>query len=121
MSDALYKDEDLPNVPSSSSSSLLPDNISTTPQDPITALSTALALPAESPEQALAFQAVSQRFEANPEKLPKLCVQLLPMVVDGGESLLRSWTLEMVGLAVGRGQLGEEIKIGGEFDMIPEE
>jgi symplekin len=36
------------------------------------------------------------------------------MVVDGGESLLRSWTLDMVSLAVGRSSLRGEIKLAGE-------
>jgi symplekin len=112
---SLYADEDLPNVPSESTSSFQTE--SSIPADPGHALSQALSLPAESVEQAQALQTAAERFETNPQKLPELCTRLLPMVVEGGESLLRSWTLEMVGLAVGRGELGEEVKLSGQFSI----
>ncbi len=105
---SLYADDDL-----------LPDTLtqslpsSSAPTDPVTALVTALSQPAESIQQAEALQAAGQRFEEHPEKLPELCGQLLPMVVDGGESLLRSWTLDMVALAVGRSGLNLEMKVAG--------
>jgi symplekin len=105
---SLYVDEDLPNIPSSSTA---PSIV----QDPVQALHQALTLPAESTEQSKALQTASERFEANPKRLPELCAQLLPMVVDGGETLLRRWTLEMVGFAVGRGELGEEVKVEGKY------
>jgi len=115
---SLYVDEDLPNLPSSSTSLTQPESSNSIPQDPVQALGIALSLPAESSEQASALQTASSRFEANPRKLPELCSQLLPMVVEGGESLLRRWTLEMVGLAVGRGELVDEVKIEGELRML---
>jgi symplekin len=101
---SLYADEDL--GPSTSSS--------TAPLDPVTALSNALTCTPESVAQAEAFLAAGQRFEENPEKLPDLCNQLLPMIVDGGESLLRAWTLDMVALTVGRSGLNVSIKEDGE-------
>jgi symplekin len=109
---SLYADEDLAVVqdtgagPSTSSS--------TAPLDPVTALSNALTCTPESVAQAEAFLAAGQRFEENPEKLPDLCNQLLPMIVDGGESLLRAWTLDMVALTVGRSGLNVSIKEDGE-------
>lgn len=111
---SLYADEDLSTVqdlqqvPSTSSSN------STTPADPLAALSAALTCTPESQAQAEAFVAAGQRFEENPEKLPDLCGQLLPMVVDGGESLLRAWTLDMVALTVGRSGLHVNMKEEGE-------
>jgi symplekin len=80
------------------------------PTDPLQALAAALTLPAESSAQATALSAASARFEDQPDRLPELCTHLLPMVVDGGESLLRSWTLEMISLAVGRSKLKMDAK-----------
>lgn len=108
---SLYADEDLSTVqdivPSTSSTAL------SAPADPLQALAAALSCASESNEQAEAFVAAGQRFEENPEKLPDLCGQLLPMVVDGGESLLRAWTLDMVALTVGRSGLKVDIKEEG--------
>lgn len=108
---SLYADEDLALVqdagPSTSSS--------LAPADPLTALASALTCTPETQAQAEAFLAAGQRFEENPEKLPDLCNQLLPMVVDGGESLLRAWTLDMVALTVGRSGLKLEIKEEGKL------
>jgi symplekin len=109
---SLYADEDLAVVqdtgtgPSTSSS--------TAPSDPVTALSNALTCTPESVAQAEAFLVASQRYEENPERLPDLCSHLLPMIVDGGESLLRAWTLDMVALTVGRSGLNGSIKEDGE-------
>ncbi|CAD6567154.1 MAG: hypothetical protein TREMPRED_003351 [Tremellales sp. Tagirdzhanova-0007] len=103
---SLYADEELGVLPD-----IDPTAISTVPTDPLQALAAALTCPAESAAQADALIAAGQRFEEHPDKLPELCLQLLPMVVDGGESLLRSWTLEMVALAVGRSDLKVEVKL----------
>ncbi|KAL7425087.1 hypothetical protein Q5752_000775 [Cryptotrichosporon argae] len=104
---SLYADDDL-------DATFAVDAVSTSaaaPVDPVQALTEALSLPAESAEQADALAAAGARFEERPEKLPNLCTQLLPMVADGGESLLRAWTLDMVALAVGRSSLKAEIKM----------
>ena len=105
---SLYADEDLGAVPDGDGAT-----ISTVPTDPLQALAAALTCPAESSAQADALVAAGERFEEHPDKLPELCVQLLPMVVDGGETLLRSWTLDMVALAVGRSGLKVDVKLGG--------
>lgn len=104
---SLYADEDL-------TLTTAPDPSSSTSSNPLEAFTSAITLPAESPQQAQALILAAQKFEDHPESLPALCGQLLPMVVDGGESLLRGWTLEMVGLAVGRSRLEGEVKISGE-------
>ncbi len=105
---SLYADEDL-------SISVQPEVESkqSIPSDPLKALEAALCLPAESAEQAVALVSAGERFEEHPERLPELCGQLLPMVVEGGESLLRSWTLDMVALAVGRSGLQVDVKLNG--------
>lgn len=82
----------------------------TAPLDPRTALFHAVQLPAESQAQYDALQEAGLRFEEYPDQLPELCGYLLPMVVDGGESMLRTWGLDMVALAVGRSALRGEIK-----------
>lgn len=114
---SLYADEDLSTVqdivPSTSSTAT-----SSAPADPLQALAAALSCTSESKEQAEAFVAAGERFEENPEKLPDLCGQLLPMVVDGGESLLRAWTLDMVALTVGRSGLKVDIKEEGELKHL---
>lgn len=108
---SLYADEDLAVVQDTGAG---PSTSSTAaPSDPVIALSNALTCTPESVAQAEAFLAAGQRFEENPEKLPDLCNQLLPMIVDGGESLLRAWTLDMVALTVGRSGLTVNIKEEG--------
>lgn len=112
---SLYADEDLAAVQDIEASSTV-----SAPSDPLQALAAALTCPAESIAQAEALVAAGQRFEKHPERLPELCGQLLPMVVDGGESLLRSWTLDMVALAVGRSGLKVDVKLAGEFLRLPQ-
>jgi symplekin len=107
---SLYADEDLALVQDSGAG---PSTSTTTQVDPVTALSNALTCTPETQAQAEAFVTAGQRFEENPEKLPDLCNQLLPMVVDGGESLLRAWTLDMVALTVGRSGLQINVKEEG--------
>lgn len=109
---SLYADEDI------TFASLIPgagkSDAPVTAADPLKAFEAAIILPGESAAQAAALVQAAQRFEEHPEALPGVCAQLLPMVVDGGEGgLLRAWTLEMVGLAVGRGGLSGEIKVKG--------
>ncbi len=110
---SLYADEELGTLLDADTTSL-----PSVPTDPLQALSAALTCPAESSAQADALIAAGQRFEEHPDKLTELCVQLLPMVVDGGESLLRSWTLNMVALAVGRSGLKVDVKLKGRQSFI---
>jgi len=107
---SLYADEDLAIVQDTGAG---PSTSSTAPSDPVTALSNALTCTPESAAQSEAFLVASQRYEENRERLPDLCSHLLPMIVDGGESLLRAWTLDMVALTVGRSGLNVSIKEDG--------
>ncbi|KAK8844073.1 hypothetical protein IAR55_006867 [Kwoniella newhampshirensis] len=81
------------------------------PADPFHALHAALALPPESPAQQDGLTAAAQRFELHPDKLPELVPQLLGLISEGGDSMLRFWTLEMIALAVGRSGLKLEVKL----------
>lgn len=83
--------------------------------NPLEALGKALNLPAESALQAQALATAIESFEAEPTKIPEIAAQLLPMIVSGGESLLRTWTLDLVLLAVGRADLRFEVKVTGKF------
>ncbi|WVR08835.1 hypothetical protein IAU60_005893 [Kwoniella sp. DSM 27419] len=78
---------------------------------PLDALTAALALPPESPAQQDGLLEAAQKFEANPEKLPELVPQLLGLIIEGGDSMLRFWTLDMIALAVGRSGLKLDIKL----------
>jgi len=113
---SLYADDDLLPLDSFSAQSHLTHLPvqSSAPTDPLQALAQALSLPAETPAQYEALQAAGQRFEEQPDKLPELVTQLLGMVVDGGESMLRTWAIEMVGLAVGRSGLRVDVKSIGK-------
>lgn len=104
---SLYADEEPELYPSASVGP-------TAPTDPLQALAEALTAESETPEQADKLLAAGSRFEEHPEKLPDLCTKLLPMVVDGPDSLLRAWTLDMLALTVGRAGLRAEIKLDGE-------
>ena len=110
---SLYADEDLGVANDLQDVEIVKSSILTGPTDPLQALSAALALTSESSAQADALVLAGKRFEEHPEKLPELCGRLLPMVVDGGETLLRSWTLDMIALAVGRSSLQIDAKSQG--------
>lgn len=109
---SLYADdEDLyPSLPGST--------VSATPTDPLQALAAAVQATPETPEQADALQAAGTRFEDHPDKLPEVIEKLLPMVVEGPDSLLRAWTLDMLALTVGRAGLRTEVKMDGELGRV---
>lgn len=81
--------------------------------DPTQALRDAIMAKSESDEQAALLLTAGERYEQHPDMLPDLVSRLLPMVTNGGDSLLRSWTLEMVALAVGRADLEINTKLDG--------
>lgn len=108
---SLYADEEPELYPSASGVG------PSAPTDPLQALAEALTAESETPDQADKLLAAGSRFEEHPEKLPDLCTKLLPMVVDGPDSLLRAWTLDMLALTVGRAGLKAEIKLDGETGL----
>lgn len=109
---SLYADEDIDLYPSTG-----PVGGASAPTDPLQALTAALSEPAETRAQADALLGAGTRFEDHPDKLPDLLTKLLPMVVDGGDSLLRAWTLDMLALTVGRSGLQGNVKLEGKLDV----
>ncbi|WRT69315.1 uncharacterized protein IL334_006299 [Kwoniella shivajii] len=104
---SLYAEDDLGGYLAQEDTS----SVGTTPGDPLHALTTALALPSESPAQQDGLFEAAKKFEGNPGKLPELVPQLLGLISDGGDSMLRFWTLDMIALAVGRSGLKLDIKL----------
>lgn len=107
---SLYADEDIELYGSSGGVG----GVTAAPTDPVQALTAALSEPAESRAQADALLGAATRYEEHPDKLPELLTKLLPMVVDGGDSLLRAWTLDMLALTVGRSGLQGNVKLEGK-------
>ncbi|WVF65302.1 hypothetical protein IAT40_000026 [Kwoniella sp. CBS 6097] len=103
--------DDLPAGSSSSSSNSLATAQANTNSNPLDALTAALALPPESEAQQDGLLEAAKRFESNPEKLPELVPQLLGLILNGGDTMLRFWTLDMISLAVGRSGLKLDIKL----------
>ncbi|WVQ81189.1 hypothetical protein IAT38_003311 [Cryptococcus sp. DSM 104549] len=103
---SLYTDEDVGQI------SLQDDKPTLhAPADPGHALTAALALPTETPEQQEGLIAAGERFEAHPERLYEVLPRLMPMITEGRDSLLRFWTLDMISLAVGRSRLPSDVKL----------
>nr|XP_019049865.1 symplekin [Kwoniella bestiolae CBS 10118]OCF28795.1 symplekin [Kwoniella bestiolae CBS 10118] len=113
---SLYSEDDLggyflpddnnPGAAGSSSAS------ASTSGDPLHTLTSALALPSESTAQQEGLNDAARKFEENPSKLPELVPQLLGLISDGEDSMLRFWTLDMIALAVGRSGLKLDVKLG---------
>ncbi|ODN76924.1 hypothetical protein L202_05498 [Cryptococcus amylolentus CBS 6039] len=80
------------------------------PTDPQQLFNAALAAEPESAHQRDTLLLAAQRFEEHPERLPQLLPQFLGFISEGGDSLLRFWTLDMIHLAVGRGGLSGDVK-----------
>ncbi|WVQ74393.1 hypothetical protein IAR50_003994 [Cryptococcus sp. DSM 104548] len=80
------------------------------PTDPQQLFNAAVAAEPESAHQHDTLLLAAQRFEEHPERLPQLLPQFLGFISEGGDSLLRFWTLDMIHLAVGRGGLSGDVK-----------
>ncbi|OCF78893.1 symplekin [Kwoniella mangroviensis CBS 8886] len=107
---SLYSEDDLggyflPDDPAPSSSS------TSTLGDPLHTLTSALALPSESTAQQEGLNDAARKFEENPSKLPELVPQLLGLISEGDDTMLRFWTLDMIALAVGRSGLKLDVKL----------
>ncbi|WVQ92978.1 hypothetical protein IAU59_000040 [Kwoniella sp. CBS 9459] len=119
---SLYSDDDLggyllpDELPASSSSTYSTSGaaaaaVASHQNNPLDALTAALALPPESQAQQDGLLEAANRFESNPDKLPELVPQLLGLILNGGDTMLRFWTLDMISLAVGRSGLKLDIKL----------
>ena len=75
------------------------------PLDPLQALSAALAVPADSREQAELLAALRDSLESHPSPIPILCTTLIRTVSGAGDSLLKRWVLDLLHFALARSTL----------------
>ncbi|KIM53908.1 hypothetical protein SCLCIDRAFT_1222437 [Scleroderma citrinum Foug A] len=75
------------------------------PVDPLQALSAALAVPADSKEQAELLAALRESLETHPSPIPILCTTLIRTVSGAGDSLLKRWVLDLLHFALCRSTL----------------
>ncbi|KAI6044311.1 Symplekin tight junction protein C terminal-domain-containing protein [Pisolithus marmoratus] len=80
------------------------------PLDPLQALSAALAVPADSKEQAELLAALRESLETHPSPIPILCTTLIRTVSGAGESLLKRWVLDLLHFAICRSSLSLEVR-----------
>ena len=87
--------------------------------DPLQALSAALAVPADSEEQADLLATLRESLEAHPAPIPVLCTTLIKIVSGGGDSLLKRWVLDLLHFAIARSNLSHEIRTQRQFFSFP--
>ncbi|KAH9945718.1 Symplekin tight junction protein C terminal-domain-containing protein [Amylocystis lapponica] len=80
------------------------------PVDPLQALSSALAVPPDSKEQADLLAALRESLEAHPGPIPILCTTLVKTVSGAGDSLLKRWVLDLLHFAICRSTLTLEAR-----------
>lgn len=64
--------------------------------DPLQALSAALAVPADSLEQASLLASLRDSLEKQPNRIPILCTALITTISGAGDSLLKRWVLDLL-------------------------
>lgn len=80
------------------------------PTDPVSALTYALSLPTDSPEQAHALKTLRHIFEAQPAAIPQFCITLLQNAVAGKDSLFKRFVIELFCFALGTGGLSLDVR-----------
>jgi symplekin len=80
------------------------------PVDPLQTLSAALAVPADSKEQADILATLRESLEAHPNPIPILCTTLIKTVSSAGDSLLKRWVLDLLHFAISRSNLSNEVR-----------
>lgn len=85
------------------------------PVDPLSQLSRALAVPADSKEQADLLGALRESLEAQPSPIPILCTTLIKTVSGAGDSLLKRWVLDLLHFAICRSTLTLEVRTKCQF------
>ncbi|KIP10039.1 hypothetical protein PHLGIDRAFT_28714 [Phlebiopsis gigantea 11061_1 CR5-6] len=78
--------------------------------DPLQQLSAALAVPADSKEQADLLAALRESLEARPGPIQVLCTTLVKTVSGAGDSLLKRWVLDLLHFAICRSTLPIETR-----------
>ena len=69
------------------------------------ALQAAYEVPADSKEQADLLATLREQLESNPSVIPVLCTNLLRGVSGASDSLLKSWTLDLLHYGLSRANL----------------
>ncbi|KZT10059.1 uncharacterized protein LAESUDRAFT_673791 [Laetiporus sulphureus 93-53] len=80
------------------------------PIDPLQALSAALAVAADSKEQADLLGTLRESLEAHPGPIPVLCTTLIKTVSGAGDSLLKRWVIDLLHFAICRSNLSVEAR-----------
>lgn len=80
------------------------------PLDPLQALQSALAVPADSKEQLELLTALRENLEAHPNPLPILCTTLIKTVAGAGDSVLKRWVLDLLQFGVAKSSLSIETR-----------
>ncbi|KAH9924792.1 Symplekin tight junction protein C terminal-domain-containing protein [Fomitopsis serialis] len=75
------------------------------PVDPLQTLSAALAVPADSKEQADLLATLRESLETHPGPIPILCTTLVKTVSGAGDSLLKRWVIDLLHFAICRSSL----------------
>ncbi|KAI0725434.1 Symplekin tight junction protein C terminal-domain-containing protein [Fomitopsis betulina] len=75
------------------------------PVDPLQTLSAALAVPADSKEQADLLATLRESLEVHPGPIPILCTTLVKTVSGAGDSLLKRWVIDLLHFAICRSSL----------------
>ncbi|KAJ6493673.1 Symplekin tight junction protein C terminal-domain-containing protein [Mycena vitilis] len=76
--------------------------------DPLTSLQAALTVPANGKEQADILAALRESLELQPAPIPVLVGVLVGQVVNAGDSLLKTWVIDLVHFAICRARLSVE-------------
>ncbi|KAG8927139.1 hypothetical protein FRC02_008439 [Tulasnella sp. 418] len=79
--------------------------------DPLAALTTALNLPADSPEQVQVLSQLSADLEQQPASIPVLVTTFLPNVVSSKDSAFKRWVIDLLHFGVSRSSLTPEVKL----------
>ncbi|KAJ7634117.1 Symplekin tight junction protein C terminal-domain-containing protein [Mycena polygramma] len=76
--------------------------------DPLTSLQAALTVPANGKEQADILAALRESLELQPAPIPVLVGVLVGQVLNAGDSLLKTWVIDLVHFAICRARLSVE-------------
>jgi symplekin len=85
------------------------------PIDPLQALGAAIAVPANSHEQAHLLAALRESLEAQPGPIPILCTTLFTRLVGSGDSLLKKWFLDLLHFAICQSTLSLEVRTQRQY------
>ncbi|KAF4593990.1 hypothetical protein EYR40_008788 [Pleurotus pulmonarius] len=78
--------------------------------DPLQTLQAALTVQANSKEQADILDSLREYLEAQPALIPVLAGTLVGQVVNGGDSLLKSWVFNLLHFAICRSALSQDVR-----------